>query len=268
MFYIVFGRIWVLFKSYTFSFFKPLVASSLAVVLSGGVLSGQDIEVNSDQTQGTITNQGVIFDDGSQNKKLTLTDANNTITSIAFKNTTNPSTNNFLVLNTGKTTITNQVNVNAEKAIIFDLNNGTELNLAGGIGGDGKSRIRILSNGNTTGNGYTATLSGGSINGMAIEFMGGGTQELKIQNNTANLRSIEMNINGSGDKTLTLDTTSNSVSASVSDAVSGDLLTLNFEGKANNNSNTASFTFQNTGDSTLKGISIANSSSASDNTLV
>lgn len=267
MFYIVFGRIWVLFKSYTFSFFKPLVASSLAVVLSGGVLSGQDIEVNSDQTQGTITNQGVIFDDGSQNKKLTLTDANNTITSIAFKNTTNPSTNNFLVLNTGKTTITNQVNVNAEKAIIFDLNNGTELNLAGGIGGDGKSRIRILSNGNTTGNGYTATLSGGSINGMAIEFMGGGTQELKIQNNTANLRSIEMNINGSGDKTLTLDTTSNSVSASVSDAVSGDLLTLNFEGKANNNSNTASFTFQNTGDSTLKGISIANSSSASDNTL-
>lgn len=267
MFYIVFGRIWVLFKSYTFSFFKPLVASSLAVVLSGGVLSGQDIEVNGNKSQNTINNQGIIFDDGSQSKELTLTDANNTITSIAFKNTTNPSTNNFLVLNTGKTTITNQVNVNAEKAIIFDLNNGTELNLAGGIGGDGKSRIRILSNGNTTGNGYTATLSGGSINGMAIEFMGGGTQELKIQNNTANLRSIEMNINGSGDKTLTLDTTSNSVSASVSDAVSGDLLTLNFEGKANNNSNTASFTFQNTGDSTLKGISIANSSSASDNTL-
>lgn len=267
MFYIVFGRIWVLFKSYTFSFFKPLVASSLAVVLSGGVLSGQDIEVNGNKSQNTINNQGIIFDDGSQSKELTLTDANNTITSIAFKNTTNPSTNNFLVLNTGKTTITNQVNVNAEKAIIFDLNNGTELNLAGGIGGDGKSRIRILSNGNTTGNGYTATLSGGSINGMAIEFMGGGTQELKIQNNTANLRSIEMNINGSGDKTLTLDTTSNSVSASVSDAVSGDLLTLNFGGKANNNSNTASFTFQNTGDSTLKGISIANSSSASDNTL-
>lgn len=267
MFYIVFGRIWVLFKSYTFSFFKPLVASSLAVVLSGGVLSGQDIEVNSDQTQGTITNQGVIFDDGSQSKKLTLSATNNVITSITFKNITLSSTNNFLVLNTGKTTITNQVNVNAEKAIIFDLNNGTELNLAGGIGGDGKSRIRILSNGNTTGNGYTATLSGGSINGMAIEFMGGGIQELKIQNNTANLRSIEMNINGSGDKTLTLDTTSNSVSASVSDAVSGDLLTLNFEGKANNNSNTASFTFQNTGDSTLKGISIANSSSASDNTL-
>ena len=267
MFYIVFGRIWVLFKSYTFSFFKPLVASSLAVVLSGGVLSGQDIEVNSDQTQGTITDQGVIFDDGSQSKKLTLSATNNVITSITFKNITLSSTNNFLVLNTGKTTITNQVNVNAEKAIIFDLNNGTELNLAGGIGGDGKSRIRILSNGNTTGNGYTATLSGGSINGMAIEFMGGGIQELKIQNNTANLRSIEMNINGSGDKTLTLDTTSNSVSASVSDAVSGDLLTLNFEGKANNNSNTASFTFQNTGDSTLKGISIANSSSASDNTL-
>lgn len=267
MFYIVFGRIWVLFKSYTFSFFKPLVASSLAVVLSGGVLSGQDIEVNGNKSQNTINNQGIIFDDGSQSKELTLTDATNTITSIAFKNTTNPSTNNFLVLNTGKTTITNQVNVNAEKAIIFDLNNGTELNLAGGIGGDGKSRIRILSNGNTTGNGYTATLSGGSINGMAIEFMGGGTQELKIQNNTANLRSIEMNINGSGDKTLTLDTTSNSVSASVSDAVSGDLLTLNFGGKANNNSNTASFTFQNTGDSTLKGISIANSSSASDNTL-
>lgn len=267
MFYIVFGRIWVLFKSYTFSFFKPLVASSLAVVLSGGVLSGQDIEVNSDQTQGTITNQGVIFNDGNQSKKLTLSATNNVITSITFKNTTLSSTNNFLVLNTGKTTITNQVNVNAEKAIIFDLNNGTELNLAGGISGDGKSRIRILSNGNTTGNGYTATLSGGSINGMAIEFMGGGTQELKIQNNTANLRSIGMNINGSGDKTLTLDTTSNSVSASVSDAVSGDLLTLNFEGKANNNSNTASFTFQNTGDSTLKGISIANSSSASDNTL-
>ncbi|WP_300643485.1 hypothetical protein, partial [uncultured Helicobacter sp.] len=257
----------MLFKSYTFSFFKPLVASSLAVVLSGGVLSGQDIEVNSDQTQGTITDQGVIFDDGSQSKKLTLSATNNVITSITFKNITLSSTNNFLVLNTGKTTITNQVNVNAEKAIIFDLNNGTELNLAGGIGGDGKSRIRILSNGNTTGNGYTATLSGGSINGMAIEFMGGGIQELKIQNNTANLRSIEMNINGSGDKTLTLDTTSNSVSASVSDAVSGDLLTLNFEGKANNNSNTASFTFQNTGDSTLKGISIANSSSASDNTL-
>lgn len=267
MFYIVFGRIWVLFKSYTFSFLKPLVASSLAVVLSGGVLSGQDIEVNSDQTQGTITDQGVIFDDGSQSKKLTLSATNNVITSITFKNITLSSTNNFLVLNTGKTTITNQVNVNAEKAIIFDLNNGTELNLAGGIGGDGKSRIRVLSNGNTTGNGYTTTLSGGSINGMAIEFMGGGTQELKIQNNTANLRSIEMNINGSGDKTLTLDTTSNSVSASVSDAVSGDLLTLNFEGKANNNSNTASFTFQNTGDSTLKGISIANSSSASDNTL-
>lgn len=267
MFYIVFGRIWVLFKSYTFSFFKPLVASSLAVVLSGGVLSGQDIEVNGNKSQNTINNQGIIFDDGSQSKELTLTDANNTITSIAFKNTTNPSTNNFLVLNTGKTTITNQVNVNAEKAIIFDLNNGTELNLAGGIGGDGKSRIRILSNGNITGNGYTATLSGGSINGMAIEFMGGGTQELKIQNNTANLRSIEMNINGSGDKTLTLDTTSNSVSASVSDAVSGDLLTLNFEGKANNNSNTASFTFQNTGDSTLKGISIANTSLASDNIL-
>lgn len=267
MFYIVFGRIWVLFKSYTFSFFKPLVASSLAVVLSGGVLSGQDIEVNSDQTQGTITNQGVIFNDGNQSKKLTLSATNNVITSITFKNTTLSSTNNFLVLNTGKTTITNQVNVNAEKAIIFDLNNGTELNLAGGISGDGKSRIRILSNGNTTGNGYTATLSGGSINGMAIEFMGGGTQELKIQNNTANLRSIGMNINGSGDKTLTLDTTSNSVSASVSDAISGDLLTLNFEGKANNNSNTASFTFQNTGDSTLKGISIANPSSASDNTL-
>lgn len=268
MFYIVFGRIWVLFKSYTFSFFKPLVASSLAVVLSGGVLSGQDIEVNSDQTQRTvINNQGVIFDDGNQSKKLTLSATNNVITSITFKNTTFSSTNNFLVLNTGKTTITNQVNVNAEKAIIFDLNNGTELNLAGGIGGDGKSRIRILSNGNTTGNGYTATLSGGSINGMAIEFMGGGTQELKIQNNTANLRSIGMNINGSGDKTLTLDTTSNSVSASVSDAISGDLLTLNFEGKANNNSNTASFTFQNTGDSTLKGISIANPSSASDNTL-
>lgn len=244
-----------------------MVASSLAVVLSGGVLSGQDIEVNSDQTQGTITNQGVIFNDGNQSKKLTLSATNNVITSITFKNTTLSSTNNFLVLNTGKTTITNQVNVNAEKAIIFDLNNGTELNLAGGISGDGKSRIRILSNGNTTGNGYTATLSGGSINGMAIEFMGGGTQELKIQNNTANLRSIGMNINGSGDKTLTLDTTSNSVSASVSDAISGDLLTLNFEGKANNNSNTASFTFQNTGDSTLKGISIANPSSASDNTL-
>ena len=268
MFYIVFGRIWVLFKSYTFSFFKPLVASSLAVVLSGGVLSGQDIEVNSDQTQGTvINNQGVIFDDGNQSKKLTLSATNNVITSITFKNITLSSTNNFLVLNTGKTTITNQVNVNAEKAIIFDLNNGTELNLAGGIGGDGKSRIRILSNGNTTGNGYTATLSGGSINGMAIEFMGGGTQELKIQNNTANLRSIEMNINGSGDKTLTLDTTSNSVSASVSDAVSGDLLTLNFEGKANNNSNTASFTFDSTKDSTLKSISIANTSLASDNTL-
>lgn len=244
-----------------------MVASSLAVVLSGGVLSGQDIEVNSDQTQGTITNQGVIFNDGNQSKKLTLSATNNVITSITFKNTTLSSTNNFLVLNTGKTTITNQVNVNAEKAIIFDLNNRTELNLAGGISGDGKSRIRILSNGNTTGNGYTATLSGGSINGMAIEFMGGGTQELKIQNNTANLRSIGMNINGSGDKTLTLDTTSNSVSASVSDAISGDLLTLNFEGKANNNSNTASFTFQNTGDSTLKGISIANPSSASDNTL-
>lgn len=267
MFYIVFGRIWVLFKSYTFSFFKPLVASSLAVVLSGGVLSGQDIEVNSDQTQGTITNQGVIFDDGSQNKKLTLTNANNTITSIAFKNTTNPSTNNFLVLNTGKTTITNQVNVNAEKAIIFDLNNGTELNLAGGIGGDGKSRIRILSNGNTTGNGYTATLSGGSINGMAIEFMGGGTQELKIQNNTANLRSIEMNINGSGNKTFTLDTTNNSVAAKVSEAIIGDLLTLNFGGKTNRNNNTASFTFDSTKDSTLKSISIANTSLASDNTL-
>ena len=267
MFYIVFGRIWVLFKSYTFSFFKPLVASSLAVVLSGGVLSGQDIEVNSDQTQGTITNQGVIFDDGSQNKKLTLTDANNTITSIAFKNTTNPSTNNFLVLNTGKTTITNQVNVNAEKAIIFDLNNGTELNLVGGIGGDGKSRIRVLSNGNTTGNGYTTTLSGGSINGMAIEFMGGGTQELKIQNNTANLRSIEMNINGSGNKTFTLDTTNNSVAAKVSEAIIGDLLTLNFGGKTNRNNNTASFTFDSTKDSTLKSISIANSSSASDNTL-
>lgn len=267
MFYIVFGRIWVLFKSYTFSFFKPLVASSLAVVLSGGVLSGQDIEVNSDQTQGTITNQGVIFDDGSQSKKLTLTDANNTITSIAFKNTTNPSTNNFLILNTGKTTITNQVNVNAEKAIIFDLNNGTELNLAGGIGGDGKSRIRILSNGNTTGNGYTATLSGGSINGMAIEFMGGGTQELKIQNNTANLRSIEMNINGSGNKTFTLDTTNNSVAAKVSEAIIGDLLTLNFGGKTNRNNNTASFTFDSTKDSTLKSISIANTSLASDNTL-
>lgn len=267
MFYIVFGRIWVLFKSYTFSFFKPLVASSLAVVLSGGVLSGQDIEVNSDQTQRTITDQRVIFDDGSQSKKLTLSATNNVITSITFKNTTLSSTNNFLVLNTGKTTITNQVNVNAEKAIIFDLNNGTELNLVGGIGGDGKSRIRILSNGNTTGNGYTATLSGGSINGMAIEFMGGGTQELKIQNNTANLRSIEMNINGSGNKTFTLDTTNNSVAAKVSEAIIGDLLTLNFGGKTNRNNNTASFTFDSTKDSTLKGISIANSSSASDNTL-
>lgn len=267
MFYIVFGRIWVLFKSYTFSFFKPLVASSLAVVLSGGVLSGQDIEVNGNKSQNTINNQGIIFDDGSQSKELTLTDANNTITSIAFKNTTNPSTNNFLILNIGKTTITNQVNVNAEKAIIFDLNNGTELNLVGGIGGDGKSRIRILSNGNTTGNGYTATLSGGSINGMAIEFMGGGTQELKIQNNTANLRSIEMNINGSGNKTFTLDTTNNSVAAKVSEAIIGDLLTLNFGGKTNRNNNTASFTFDSTKDSTLKGISIANSSSASDNTL-
>lgn len=267
MFYIVFGRIWVLFKSYTFSFFKPLVASSLAVVLSGGVLSGQDIEVNGNKSQNTINNQGIIFDDGSQSKELTLTDANNTITSIAFKNTTNPSTNNFLVLNTGKTTITNQVNVNAEKAIIFDLNNGTELNLAGGIGGDGKSRIRILSNGNTTGNGYTATLSGGSINGMAIEFMGGGTQELKIQNNTANLRSIEMNINGSGNKTFTLDTTNNSVAAKVSEAIIGDLLTLNFGGKTNRNNNTASFTFDSTKDSTLKSISIANTSLASDNTL-
>lgn len=245
-----------------------MVASSLAVVLSGGVLSGQNIEVNSDQTQGTaINNQGVIFDDGNQSKKLTLSATNNVITSITFKNIALSSTNNFLVLNTGKTTITNQVNVNAEKAIIFDLNNGTELNLAGGIGGDGKSRIRILSNGNTTGNGYTATLSGGSINGMAIEFMGGGTQELKLQNSSANLKTIEMNINGSGNKTFTLDTTNNSVAAKVSEAIIGDLLTLNFGGKTNRNNNTASFTFDSTKDSTLKSISIANTSLASDNIL-
>lgn len=267
MFYIVFGRIWVLFKSYTFSFFKPLVASSLAVVLSGGVLSGQDIEVNSDQTQGTITNQGVIFDDGSQSKKLTLTDANNTITSIAFKNTTNPSTNNFLILNIGKTTIANQITVGAQKAIIFALANGTELNLTGGISGDGKSRIQLTNGANTNGSGNTATLSGGTINGTTIEFMGGETQELKLQNSSANLKTIEMNINGSGNKTFTLDTTNNSVAAKVSEAIIGDLLTLNFGGKTNRNNNTASFTFDSTKDSTLKSISIANTSLASDNIL-
>ncbi len=267
MFYIVFGRIWVLFKSYTFSFFKPLVASSLAVVLSGGVLSGQDIEVNGNKSQNTINKQGIIFDDGSQSKKLTLTDANNTITSIAFKNTTNPSTNNFLILNIGKTTIANQITVGAQKAIIFALANGTELNLTGGISGDGKSRIQLTNGANTNGSGNTATLSGGTINGTTIEFMGGETQELKLQNSSANLKTIEMNINGSGNKTFTLDTTNNSVAAKVSEAIIGDLLTLNFGGKTNRNNNTASFTFDSTKDSTLKSISIANTSLASDNTL-
>lgn len=267
MFYIVFGRIWVLFKSYTFSFFKPLVASSLAVVLSGGVLSGQDIEVNGNKSQNTINNQGIIFDDGSQSKELTLTDANNTITSIAFKNTTNPSTNNFLILNIGKTTITNQITVGAQKAIIFALANGTELNLTGGISGDGKSRIQLTNGANTNGSGNTATLSGGTINGTTIEFMGGETQELKLQNSSANLKTIEMNINGSGNKTFTLDTTNNSVAAKVSEAIIGDLLTLNFGGKTNRNNNTASFTFDSTKDSTLKSISIANTSLASDNIL-
>lgn len=267
MFYIVFGRIWVLFKSYTFSFFKPLVASSLAVVLSGGVLSGQDIEVNGNKSQNTINKQGIIFDDGSQSKKLTLTDANNTITSIAFKNTTNPSTNNFLILNIGKTTIANQITVGAQKAIIFALANGTELNLTGGISGDGKSRIQLTNGANTNGSGNTATLSGGTINGTTIEFMGGETQELKLQNSSANLKTIEMNINGSGNKTFTLDTTNNSVAAKVSEAIIGDLLTLNFGGKTNRNNNTASFTFDSTKDSTLKSISIANTSLASDNIL-
>ena len=267
MFYIVFGRIWVLFKSYTFSFFKPLVASSLAVVLSGGVLSGQDIEVNGNKSQNTINKQGIIFDDGGQSKKLTLTDANNTITSIAFKNTTNPSTNNFLILNIGKTTIANQITVGAQKAIIFALANGTELNLTGGISGDGKSRIQLTNGANTNGSGNTATLSGGTINGTTIEFMGGETQELKLQNSSANLKTIEMNINGSGNKTFTLDTTNNSVAAKVSEAIIGDLLTLNFGGKTNRNNNTASFTFDSTKDSTLKSISIANTSLASDNIL-
>ncbi|HIY44607.1 MAG TPA: autotransporter outer membrane beta-barrel domain-containing protein [Candidatus Helicobacter avistercoris] len=257
----------MLFKSYTFSFFKPLVASSLAVVLSGGVLSGQDIEVNGNKSQNTINKQGIIFDDGSQSKKLTLTDANNTITSIAFKNTTNPSTNNFLILNIGKTTIANQITVGAQKAIIFALANGTELNLTGGISGDGKSRIQLTNGANTNGSGNTATLSGGTINGTTIEFMGGETQELKLQNSSANLKTIEMNINGSGNKTFTLDTTNNSVAAKVSEAIIGDLLTLNFGGKTNRNNNTASFTFDSTKDSTLKSISIANTSLASDNIL-
>ena len=76
-----------------------------------------------------------------------------------------------------------------------------------------------------------------------------------------------MNINGSGNKTFTLDTTNNSVAAKVSEAIIGDLLTLNFGGKTNRNNNTASFTFDSTKDSTLKSISIANTSLASDNTL-
>lgn len=244
-----------------------MVASSLAVVLSGGVLSGQDIEVNGNKSQNTINKQGIIFDDGGQSKKLTLTDANNTITSIAFKNTTNPSTNNFLILNIGKTTIANQITVGAQKAIIFALANGTELNLTGGISGDGKSRIQLTNGANTNGSGNTATLSGGTINGTTIEFMGGETQELKLQNSSANLKTIEMNINGSGNKTFTLDTTNNSVAAKVSEAIIGDLLTLNFGGKTNRNNNTASFTFDSTKDSTLKSISIANTSLASDNIL-
>lgn len=217
------------------SVFRPLIASSLAIVLSGGILSGQDIEVNdANQTQASPATLGTVtYGDGTQEKRLTLQGGGNAITTLTFKNTATSSTNNFLVLNSGKTTITNQINIGAEKAILFDLANGTELNLAGGIDGSGKSRVRVLSNGNNAGNGYTVTLSGGAISGVAIEFMGGGTQELKLQNNNATLRSIEMNTNSTGEKTLTLDTTNNSVSASVSEAVSGNLLILNFGGKTN-----------------------------------
>ena len=255
------------------SVFKPLIASSLAIVLSSEVLSGQNLEVNdANQTQTSpATLDAVTYGNGTQEKKLILQGGGNTITTLTFKDTTTPSTNNFLVLSSGKTTITNQINISAEKAILFDLANGTELNLAGGIDGIGKSRIRLTNGANTSGSGNTAIVSGGAINGTTIEFDGGGNQEIKLQNNTANLKTIEMNINGNGDKTFTLDTTNNSVTVKTSEAIAGDLLTLNFGGTTNGgggSNHTASFAFNSAKDSTLKSISIANSSTASTNTLI
>ncbi|RDU70740.1 autotransporter outer membrane beta-barrel domain-containing protein, partial [Helicobacter brantae] len=132
---------------------------------------------------------------------------------------------NKLILTQGDTSIESAVNVGASQALAFDLANGTTLALSQGLSSSngGTSLFNVKDSASSTING-NITLSNNGVNNVTI----GNNGTLTLQGENNQLTSVSSTTSG----TLSLDGASNEngVTASVSNAITGNSTTLDFNG--------------------------------------
>ncbi|RDU68672.1 beta strand repeat-containing protein, partial [Helicobacter brantae] len=193
---------------------------------------------------------------GANGKKaeMTLGDGGNELKAITLGSN---AVENKLILTQGDTSIESAVNVGANQALAFDLANGTTLALSQGLSSSngGTSLFNVKDSASSTING-NITLSNNGVNNATI----GNNGTLTLQGENNQLTSVSSTTSG----TLSLDGASNEngVSASVSNAITGNSTTLNFNGA---NGKKAEMTLDDGGNE-LKAITLGDS--ATNNKLI
>ncbi|RDU68674.1 S-layer family protein, partial [Helicobacter brantae] len=209
-------------------------------------------------------NLTLVFNGGEdRSTSLTLNGAENTIQALKLGSSSgsNQSTHNTLILNKGKTTITNAINVGTNSAtqeIAFNLANNTELALTGGLtkGDNGFANLNVLAN-------SSATLSGGAV-GLTNLNMGLDTSasSLTFKNTTTTIGTLTSNATASLYNTLIMGDGSSSVS--VANTADNTIFDLTFNASTNNQAKTFTLTG---GENSINQVLVSESDTAIANTL-
>ncbi|RDU72045.1 hypothetical protein [Helicobacter brantae] len=203
-------------------------SGNIATTGSGAVTTINISDGNSGTIDEAVTtaNSGatnIDFASGSNAKSLTLSAGGNTLSGITLGSN---STANTLALSTGSTIFNGAsgVSVGENQALTFDLTGGTTLTFTNGLlSNGGTSLFNVKDSASSTINGNITLSDNGENN---VNFAGTGT--LILQGADNQLTSVSSTTSG----ILSLDGASNSagVSASVSNAITGNTTTLNFNG--------------------------------------
>ncbi|RDU68749.1 hypothetical protein, partial [Helicobacter brantae] len=219
--------------------------------------SSPSITTQTNDVSATITNKvdgsnlTLVFNGGEdRSTSLTLNSGDNTFKALSLGS--NQSTHNTLILNNGKTTIEGNISVgnSATQEIAFNLANGTELALTGGLtkGDNGFANLNVLAN-------SSATLSGGGV-GLTNLNMGLDTSasSLTFKNTTTTIGTLTSNATATQINTLIMGEGSSNVT--VNNTAKGTKFNLTYNDGTTNGAKTFTLTG---GENAIKEILVSDS---------
>ena len=171
------------------------------------------------------------FGAGSGSKTFAFSETNNTLSGVEFDES--GSTNNAVAFTKGTNTISNAFVISQGQGLSVTLGDsaqdyvdGTKISLSTqGISEDGGSAsLKVL--GNNTAN---ALISGGDIAVSTLDMIANTSTSLTLKNANTTIGTLGFGT-GNQTNTITLDTTDNAVTTTISNGVDGEKLTVNLNG--------------------------------------